>query len=211
MRAFINRMYDRFVTMIGDIKVYKFPFFMVYDPSEYHVTGEDMHNVLDLVKPGDVLLRGFTYYLDGKFIPGAFSHAAFYAGENQVIHATAEGVHEENLLSFLRCDVIAVLRITDLTPADRLAAVMKAYSLLGRPYDFRFVAGNDAYYCSELVSVIYGHMPNLGVAPEPISLLFGLIKKLAITPVAFLKSSALQTIYLNEMAKKRLSGAVKVT
>lgn len=72
---------ERFLTIFGDIKFYKFPLFLIYDPGSYKVKGDDHREVLDLLQPGDILLRAYTNYLDGKFIPGLFSHAALYYGE----------------------------------------------------------------------------------------------------------------------------------
>lgn len=127
----------RFLTVFGDIKIFKGPFFIVYDPSSYLVKGEDMREVTKIVEPGDILLRGYTNYLDGRFIPGYFSHVGFYLGsidkerlasewsdestpldqlkglkfgEQMVIHSMAEGVFMEDLLNFCRCDYMAILR-----------------------------------------------------------------------------------------------------
>ncbi len=122
---------DRLLTVFGDIKVFRHPLWIVYDPGGYRVKGRDMRALLDLLKPGDILVRGFTAYLDGKVIPGYFSHAGLYLGETTpadlahvpekardrfvtgkqvMIHAIAEGVLMEDVLDFGRCDRLAVLR-----------------------------------------------------------------------------------------------------
>ena len=132
----MTRIYDKFVTVIGDIKLFRFPFWIVYDPGSYRVKGPECRKVSDLLEPGDILLRRYDGYLDSHFIPGVFSHAAIYlgpveesdraavpekgivsrafeAGPCQVAHSTAEGVHLEDILTFCRCDDIAVLRLPD--------------------------------------------------------------------------------------------------
>jgi hypothetical protein len=127
----MGRLRDRLLTIFGDIKVYRHPLFLVYDPGGYQLRGGDLRALLDLLQPGDILVRGFTAYLDGKLIPGYFSHAAIYlghvghgdrelvpegargrfrTGEQMVIHAIAEGVLMEDILDFGRCDRLAVLR-----------------------------------------------------------------------------------------------------
>lgn len=136
-----RRWRDWLLTVFGDIKVFRWPMFAVYDPGSYRVKGDDTREVLELVQPGDVLVRGYTMYLDGKFIPGYFSHAglylgktteaerllvtrdegkaAFRAGEQMVIHAIAEGVRMEDVLDFCRCDRLVILRfpgVIRLTP-----------------------------------------------------------------------------------------------
>ena len=67
--------------MFGDIKVFKWPMFILYDPGSYRVKGEDMREVIQIIEPGDMLVRGYDNYLDGYFIPGYFSHAGLYVGE----------------------------------------------------------------------------------------------------------------------------------
>jgi hypothetical protein len=126
---------DKFLTFFGDIKVFSFPMFVVYDPGSYRVKGEDIRKLIATVKPGDILVRGFKNYLDGYFIPGYFSHAGVYlgpvqekdlelvsrpegkklfrTGEQMVVHALAEGVLMEDLIQFCRCDYMAVLRFPE--------------------------------------------------------------------------------------------------
>ncbi|NUO83439.1 hypothetical protein HUU05_25480 [candidate division KSB1 bacterium] len=126
---------NAFLKFFGDVKVFRFPFFIVYDPGSYHVKGADTREVMRRVQPGDILIRGYKSYLDGYFIPGYFSHAGLYlgevlpehkelvpspkgkklfrSGEQIVAHAMAEGVFMEDLISFCRCDYMAVLRFPE--------------------------------------------------------------------------------------------------
>lgn len=125
----------RILTTFGDIKVYRWPMFVVYAPQGYAVRGVDCRGAMAAVEPGDVLLRGYVDYLDGYFIPGFFSHAGTYVGEikpddlrgaegvdaealfepgpQMVVHAKAEGVLCEDLLDFCRTDRMAILRLPD--------------------------------------------------------------------------------------------------
>jgi hypothetical protein len=158
---------DRLLTIFGDLKIFHWPFWLVYDPGSYAITGDDVRQMLATLQPGDVLLRGFYGYLDAKFIPGTFSHAALYCGElkesdrpkaglhprkpgatsesrstprwwwtksakrayqlwtrptfrpgpQMVIQALAEGVNEEDILTFCRCDELAILRLPEIIRA----------------------------------------------------------------------------------------------
>jgi len=123
------------LTMFGDIKVYRWPMFLVYAPRGYAVRGIDYREAMAVAQPGDLLLRGYVDYLDGYFIPGFFSHAGTYVGEltaadlaeaegidaealfepgpQMVVHAKAEGVLCEDLLDFCRTDRMAILRLPD--------------------------------------------------------------------------------------------------
>jgi len=126
----------KLLTVFGDIKIYKWPMFLIYAPRGYQVRGVDYREAMDVVQPGDVLLRGYIDYLDGHFIPGFFSHAGTYVGRltaddlkeaegidaealfepgpQMVVHAKAEGVLCEDLLDFCRTDRMAVLRLPDI-------------------------------------------------------------------------------------------------
>ncbi|MCQ8182584.1 YiiX/YebB-like N1pC/P60 family cysteine hydrolase [Methylomonas sp. SURF-1] len=131
-----KNLWEKFLTFFGDIKIYPHPLFIVYDPGSYRIKGPDLREILEILQPGDILLRGYDNYLDGKFIGGTFSHAGFYFGEateadrpaaragtqengkdwftpgkQMVVHSMAEGVFMEDILTFTRCDKIAVLRL----------------------------------------------------------------------------------------------------
>ncbi|WP_242342008.1 hypothetical protein [Anaeromyxobacter terrae] len=127
----MGRLRDALLDVLGDVKVFRWPMWIVYDPGSYRVKGRDARAVIDCVRPGDVLVRGYDAYLDGKLIPGLFSHAGLYLGrtthadralapadardrlaigEQIVIHAIAEGVLTEDVLDFCRCDRLVVLR-----------------------------------------------------------------------------------------------------
>jgi hypothetical protein len=53
---------------------------LLYDPRSYRIKGRDMRQAMANLQPGDILVRGFDNYVDGKFIPGFFSHAGLYLG-----------------------------------------------------------------------------------------------------------------------------------
>jgi len=155
-----TRFYNSTLKIFGDIKVYKFPFFLLYDPGSYLIKGNETREIMNTLEPGDILIRGYNNYLDGYFIPGFFSHSALYLGnvpnenniqlipstreqfyaegEQIIIHAMAEGVFMEDLLNFCRCDYIVVLRPPDVTQEDIDNIYNRALMQLGTPYDFKF-------------------------------------------------------------------------
>lgn len=143
--------WSKFLRILGDIKVFKYPMWLQYSPDEYDykIHGEQLRTLISKLEPGDVVLRKYTCYLDNYIIPGEFSHSGIYIGDNKIIHAIAEGVQEIDVLDFFQCDNAAILR-PDKGQED---AIETAKKLLGREYDFKFNTNDDsALYCHELTA-----------------------------------------------------------
>jgi hypothetical protein len=157
--------FEWLVARFGDILVYRWPMFLLYNPAGYRVRGEDVRALLDCVVPGDILVRGYDHYLDGWVIPGYFSHCGIYLGDlnsgeveaivgahepkhpvgarprkmlksGVVIHALAEGVIIEDLIDFCRCDYMAALRFPD--------------NITGTNLTWSPMLPDDAFDCCEL-------------------------------------------------------------
>lgn len=136
----IYRVWSKFLTVFGNI-------YLAFSPPG--VTAKDMRELLDLVQPGDVVCRTYHYYLDSYFIKGKYSHSGIVVGYGTVIHAVAEGVSYIDVLDFVKdCDGFVLLRPRK--PYDPALAISFAKGQLGRPYDFVFQRGPDAWYCHEL-------------------------------------------------------------
>lgn len=167
-------MWAKFLTMLGEIKVFKFPMFIVYDPNYFKVGGKQILDIMKIIKPGDIILRGYDCYLDGMFIPDPlkFSHGAIYIGDGKIIHAVAEGVSETDIIEFTRCDRIAIFR----PKKYQKSAIRKAKKFLrdNVPYDFGFSRDISSLYCFELCSICYD---KLRIPRIDVKKLFGLIKK----------------------------------
>ena len=102
-------------------------------------------------------------------VPGYWTHTGVYVGNDKVVHSTlSEGVIEEDILQFLQCDGIAVLR----APIEIIHDVMievpqDAKSLVGKPYDFCFETFNDsAFYCTEVIKYIFRRYPEITIKPN---------------------------------------------
>lgn len=143
------------LSILGDIKVFKFPFFMIYDPGSYKIKGYHTREAMNLLNPGDIILRKYVNYLDGYFIPGTYSHTGIYVGGDKVIHAIAEGVQEIDVIDFLRCDGFCILRQDSKDAADKAIEFVRTALEKGKEYDFDFKSENDAYYCHELGAEAY--------------------------------------------------------
>ena len=160
-----------FLTIFGDIKVFKWPFWLVYDPSLFKITGKHMREIDSILQIGDVICRKYVRYLDGYFIPGEYSHSGVYVGEGKIIHAIAEGVGYTDVLDFVMCDGIIIMRPKDREAATK--AVERAKGYVGTKYDFGFAEGDSELYCHELTANCYKELELEKFIP---SILFGLIK-----------------------------------
>lgn len=193
MKRFFYKLWSKFLTFVGDIKIFRFPFFMVYDPNYFKMTGSKIIELMEIIEPGDIILRGFDNYLDGKFIPDklGYSHGAIYIGNNEIIHAVAEGVSKINIVEFCECDRIAVFR----PKKGMRKAVQNAKRFLkdSIPYDFGFENGVSSLYCFELCGECY---PNLNIPKLTVSKLFGLVKKEDVyLAESFFKSKDVECIF----------------
>lgn len=176
MRTIFRKIWSWFLCIIGDIKVFPWPMFIVYDPVVCQLAGGKIREVLNILEPGDIVLRGYTRYLDSAFIPGIYSHSGIYIGENKVIHSVAEGVSEIDVLDFFQADRCAVVRLKDSQEKDSIIdkAIQLAKSYIGTKYDFFFTEGDSALYCHELTASCF---PDCHIEKKIASALFGIIKK----------------------------------
>lgn len=169
---FLEAIKVSFLKGFAHFKIFKFPFFMVFDPHSFDIKGRHYYELLKLIQPGDIILRAYRNYLDGYFIPGKYSHASIYVGDveegsnkqiEQIIHAMTPDVQWVDLVSFMRCDRICVIR-PEVSTEDKQTAIERAKAMLGRPYDYDFkfeldgniyADPNRKFSCSELVYFAY--------------------------------------------------------
>lgn len=155
MKSILYKIWSEFLTQFGKLKVLTFGFFPIiaYDPEPFYVSGYDIERIMELVKPGDVLLRGYNKYLDGKFIPDprGYSHAGIYIGRNEMVHAVAPKVEKCHVVDFCEADRIMVLR----PMSGQTKGIQIALSKIGIPYDFDYKTDRGKLYCFELVANCY--------------------------------------------------------
>jgi len=156
------------IGLFGNVQFFRSPFFcLLWGNTHYKVRGDEARVILNKLRMGDVLLCRFDRYVSGWLIPGFWTHVALYVGKNKVIHARTKGVVEDDILTFLRTDYVAVLRF----PVDkerRLKAVETARSFIGKEYDFVFdTVDDERLYCSELVRRCYPDVGDMGEGVIP--------------------------------------------
>ena len=172
MKSFVYKIQSKVFEIIGDIKLFKWPMFVVYNARSYGLSGDELYDVTkmvmeDAIQPGDILLRTYDGYLSSKCIPGCFKHAGVYVGNSlwndgqkrrTVIHSLSEGVIKENVVNFFRTDHLAIVRPrVSQEVRDRAASIALRY--VGAPYDYNFdlegANAEKAIYCSELPYLCY--------------------------------------------------------
>lgn len=193
MKKILYKLWTKFLTAFGNVKIFKWPLFLVYDPDDFQVTGDKVLDIMDILWPGDIVLRGYNHYLDGKFIPDPlkYSHGAIYVGDNTLIHAVAEGVSKVNVVDFCQCDRIAIFR----PKKYKTYAIAKAKKFLAdkTPYDFGFKRGTSALFCFELCGECYD---KLDIPKSDASYFFGLVKRKDIfLAQSFFKSKDLACVF----------------
>jgi len=196
-----NTIYKKVAGMFGDVKYFKYPLFLLYDPTDYYFSNEDYVNLTDQLKFGDIILRTYDHYLDGLIIPGFYSHAAIYVGDNKIIHAVGDGVSYTDTFEFCKCDGVAIVR-PKTTEENKKLACEYAVAQLGKEYDFWFNFENEnVYCCTELVYWSYKEV--LSVTPILTKKFFGLVKQEIISPDAFLTDKNCEFIWESSYGKNK--------
>lgn len=159
MKKIFGKLWSKFLTIFGDIKLFKWPMFIIYDPVLYQIKGSDLRRIINTLQVGDIVCRNYRHYADGFLIPGKYSHSGVYVGDGMIIHAVAEGVSKIDVLDFFQADGGAILRLkgsdTEEGKKKIKEAVDTAYSKIGTKYDFYYSESDDALYCHELTATCF--------------------------------------------------------
>ena len=150
-----------FLRWFSDIRLYKGGIIFFGD-SHYIIKGKETREILDIIQPGDVLLRRYDHYLGSILIQGYWSHAGIYVGNNSIIHMIGKGLTKDDILVFLRCDDIIVLRNQYKDKRKKaVETALKLYEENTCEYDYDFASGNKNFYCTEFVDSCYDYVVNV--------------------------------------------------
>jgi hypothetical protein len=147
---------EKFISWFGDILVYPYPMFVMFGHTSYEMKGNDIRNVLNTIKPGNILLRRYNRYLSGLMIPGYFTHSAIYIGDNQVIHMLGEGINKEDILTFCRCDSMAIINCHNeqINTKAIESAIFLYEQKIEYDFDFDFL-DKTRLSCTEIINYIF--------------------------------------------------------
>ena len=158
MKDFFYNTKRKVLHFLSDIRVYPYPAFIIlWGDISYKVKSDVKRMILDEIEPGDVLLRRYSNYLGSIFIKGYWSHAAVFDGPNTVIHMLGNGIVREDILKFMNCDDIAILRYNKgIEKIQDAIDEVRNQLTKGVEYDYDFNTETpEKFYCTELISYIY--------------------------------------------------------
>lgn len=123
----------------------------------------------DLERLGLVRKAGDSWTSDDPAVTatlGAYLARGHDGAPNTVVESVSEGVVFNTLVHSMAADYVAVLRPRRLSDADRAAAIGRAFTHAGKPYDFEFdFATSDKLVCTELVYQCYGGLLDFDCDP----------------------------------------------
>lgn len=134
----------------------RFPF-VIYKPPHFKLSGYSISELMESLQPGDIIFTRTDGFFSNFVINGFWTHAVYYIGNNEVVHATTKGVIRAHVLSVLTNDNVAVCRMNGITQLQNAEAICNAVNLatLGIKYDWNFGKDNGMIYCSELIQVLF--------------------------------------------------------
>jgi len=140
MNEFFYNILKRFLTWFGDL------YFATSPPQ---CRAKQIITSLKLVKRGDVICRGYSYYLDSYFIPGEYSHSGIVIDDKgTMLHSVAEGVEEIHIMDFIKdTDRFIILRFPGLNVNPFVKRGLQLFKK-ETEYDFTFSDPNK-FYCHE--------------------------------------------------------------
>lgn len=118
------------------------------------LTGEMYREVMQITKPGDIVLTRTALRPSNMFIPGHWSHAQMigFGPEGTTIEATLPVVRLSTLVDiWASATDVLIVRPKGMDVVSRARAYGFAMDYLGVPYDTDFQYGDSAFYCSELI------------------------------------------------------------
>ena len=130
------------------------------------VTAELRDQAMAAARPGDVFITRHDDALSNLFLPGFWPHAALLTGrpEGDFLEARKDGVKWREAADTLAVDAFVVLR-PPLAAEAIDAALARASSHAGKPYDFAFdFRRSDRLACTEVVYRAYQGLGGLDFA-----------------------------------------------
>ena len=118
---------------------------------------EDVHAIMSLCQPGDILLSYNNGQLSNWFISGRYKHAAVVIDRFDVVEGVDPVATRTNMYEFcLKKDKLCLVRSKEIDGDENYKVASEAMKMIGLPYDYKFFIPNRdgrpnrKLYCSEL-------------------------------------------------------------
>lgn len=130
--------------------------------SHKKIKEKHVHDLLEIVRPGDIFVTRTGGELTNVLIPGYYKHSGIFVGGSghpRLVEAVDAGVILSGIYDFmLTRDYVQVYRSIQNTKYQASVAATEARNLVGSAYDYDFIledrnAPNKKFYCSELCYV----------------------------------------------------------
>ena len=141
MRNFLYDKYATFLTWFGDL------YFATTPPK---TDAKAILGCLNRLRDGQIVLRGYNYYLDSHFIPGEYTHSGIIDGTH-VYHMVAEGIRRDHIIDFIKdTDRFCLVRPWGISKSEikDLLRAAKIHKDSLTKYDFLF-SDPGKFYCHE--------------------------------------------------------------
>jgi len=143
MKEFIFNRYKKLLTWFGDL------YFATKPPL---CKAKQIEEMLSIIKAGDIICRGYNYYLDSYIIPGEYTHSGIVINKREMVHSIAEGVQSVHPIDFIKdTDRFIVLRPKYKNESYTYSVIDRAIWHIeanNTQYDFTFSDPNK-FYCHE--------------------------------------------------------------
>jgi hypothetical protein len=106
------------------------------------------------IQPGDIICRGYNYYLDSRLILGEYSHSSLVISKKIMIHVISTGVDVIHPIDYVKdTDRFMILRpkYTSDILKQKVLDRAKWHKINKTEYDFTF-KNNNKYYCHEFTA-----------------------------------------------------------
>jgi len=134
---------------------------IIIHPRESLLTHADVVKVRFALCKGDIVLVGNFRESSTVVLRGPITHSLLYVGNKKFIHAVGDGVTYLSLHQVVtHYDSLAIVRLPKKIKRQRKiikSVINYAKEQVGKPYDYEFKKGEDAFFCSELVNAAYTH------------------------------------------------------
>lgn len=145
MKEILYNKWKGFLTWIGDI-------YMATEPPL--CKAKHIEDMMEVIQEGDILMRGYNYYLDSIFIPGDYTHSGLVINKREVIHSIAEGVQSIHPMDFVKdTDRFCILRPQYQGNSVYLATDRALWHCEANKTEYDFTFKEDGrYYCHEFTA-----------------------------------------------------------